>query len=113
MKTLEELTESIITDLGANFKSDDKDFLTFLVSEVFNDALICSNRDYKCVDDDSKATQIDLLSSNIRKACKTIYLSRGAEDVKSNSLSGISNTYDNAVETMKSDIIKQGKRIVR
>lgn len=108
------LLQSIITDLGANFNSDDETLLSALLDEVTNDALFISNRD-QLVDTNSATLekQLDYLSSNIRRAVKTIYLQRGAEDVKSQSLSGLSSSYDEAVESMKRDIIRSGKRIVR
>lgn len=112
---LQSLKESIITDLGDNFKSGDESLIKQLLEEVLNDALIISNRDKLYVNetDETDSTQIKVLSSNIRKAVKTIYLQRGAEDVVSNSVSGLSNSYDAAIETMSKDIIRQGKRIIR
>lgn len=111
---LESLKKSIITDLGDNFKSGDESLIKQLLEEVLNDALIISNRDKLYVNEtDDDSTQIKVLSSNIRKAVKTIYLQRGAEDVVSNSVSGLSNSYDAAIETMSKDIIRQGKRIIR
>lgn len=105
--TKQELLESIKTDLDANYRNDE-DVLNELFEEVLNDALFISNRKslYSIADE----TQITILASNIRKCVKSIYLQRGSEDVASQSLSGISNTYDDAIERMKSDIIKQGKR---
>lgn len=107
--TKQELLESIELDLGANFK-DDSQVLQNLFDEVLNDALFISNRKTLYETDE---TQIDILASNIRRCVKTIYLQRGSEDVSSNSLSGISNTYDDAIERMKADIIKQGKRLLK
>lgn len=113
--TKENLRNSIIADLGANYYSDDNTVISALLDEVINDALFISNRD-QLVNSNEISTlesQLDVLSSNIRRAVKTIYLQRGAEDVKSQSLSGVSSTYDLAIESMKNDIIRSGKRIVR
>lgn len=104
--TKQELLESIKTDLDANYRNDD--VLNELFEEVLNDALFISNR--ISLYQTKQEEQISILASNIRKCVKSIYLQRGSEDVTSQSLSGISNTYDDAVERMKSDIIKQGKR---
>lgn len=105
--TKETLLKSIKADLSDNYREDDEVF-DELFEEVLMDALYISNR--KSLYENNPEEQITLLASNIRKCVKTIYLQRGAEDVTSNSLSGISNTYDDAIERMKADIIKQGKR---
>lgn len=105
--TKEKLLESIKTDLNANYRNDDE-VLNDLFEEVLNDALFISNR--KKLYETSEEEQITILASNIRKCVKSIYLQRGSEDVTSQSLSGISNTYDDSIERMKADIIKQGKR---
>lgn len=105
--TKENLLESIKTDLNANYRNDDE-VLNDLFEEVLNDALFISNR--KSLYESNEEEQITILASNVRKCVKSIYLQRGVEDVTSQTLSGISNTYDDAIERMKSDIIKQGKR---
>lgn len=105
--TKEKLLESIKTDLNANYRNDDE-VLNDLFEEVLNDALFISNR--KKLYETSEEEQITILASNIRKCVKTIYLQRGSEDVTSQTLSGISNIYDDSIERMKADIIKQGKR---
>lgn len=97
------LLEEIKADLADNFSASDETVLGDLLEDVINDALSMANR---------PATEagVTVLSSNIKKATKTIYLQRGIEDVKSNSQSGLSNTYDDAMETMLKDIIRQNKR---
>lgn len=110
--TKQALLSSIVDDLGANFR-EDQEVLSALLDEVINDALFVSNRDQLVRTNDDLESQLDILSSNIRRAVKTIYLQRGTEDVKSQSLSGLSSTYDDAIETMKSSIVRSGKRIVR
>ncbi len=107
--TKEKLLESIKTDLNANYRNDDE-VLNDLFEEVLNDALFISNR--KKLYETNEEKQITILASNIRKCVKTIYLQRGSEDVTSQSLSGITNTYDDSIERMKADIIKQGKRLL-
>lgn len=112
--TKENLLNSIISDLDANFKNDSL-VLSALLDEVINDALFTSNRDQlvDSADTSTLESQLDVLASNIRRAVKTIYLQRGAEDTKSQSLSGLSSTYDDVIETMKNSIIRSGKRILR
>ena len=110
--TKQALLSSIVDDLGANFQ-EEQELLGTLLDEVINDALFISNRDQLVRTNEDLEPQLDILASNIRRAVKTIYLQRGAEDVKTQSLSGLSSTYDEAIETMKSSIIRSGKRIVR
>ena len=107
-----ELFNSLIQDLGANYKGDDE-VLSALLDDVIGDALFVSNRDQLVKDSETMDEQIGILSSNIRRAVKTIYLQRGSEDVKSQSLAGLSSGYDEVFETLKNGIIRNGKRIVR
>ena len=101
-----EILNEIISDLGDNYVNEDSAVLTSIMNDVITSALYVSNRR---VENESK---LKILKDNIKKATKTIYLRRGTEDVTSNSSSGLNNTYDNAIETMTSDIIKQNKRIL-
>ena len=110
--TKQNLFNSIVADLGANYRNEDSRLLGALLDDVVNDALLVSNRRWLATDDEKLEAQLSVLSSNIKKAVKSIYLLRGAEDVKSQSLSGISSTYENATETMTYDIIRTGKRIL-
>lgn len=108
--TKADLLSSIIADLGANYHENDDVLIEALFDEVVNDALIVSNRyQYK---ETALEAQLDILSSNIRKAVKSIYLLRGAEDVKSQSVSGLNSTFENAIETMNYDIIRSNKRVL-
>jgi len=107
--TKADLLSSIIADLGANYQQTDNELLGALLDEAVNDALIVSNRlQYK----NNLEAQLDVLGSNIRKCVKSMYLIRGAEDVKSQSVSGLSSTYENAIETMNYDIIRSNKRVL-
>lgn len=112
MTIQETLRDEIIANLADNFRAGDEEILGDILEGVIDDALLMSNRKYKAVDSDSREAQIIVLASNIKKAVKTIYLQRGVEDVRSNSQSGLSNTYDVAMETMLSDIIRQNKRLM-
>lgn len=102
----EKILQEIIDDLADNYMND-KSVLASLLDEVISDALSISNRLHKI----DKEAQLKILKSNIKKAVKTIYLQRGSEDTKSRSESGISNSYDDAIETMKNDIIRENKRL--
>ena len=111
--TKQDLLSSIISDLGANYKEEFAELLGALLDEVIDDALLVSGRDQLAKTDSGYEEQLKILSSNIRKAVKSMYLLRGAEDVKSQSVSGMNATYENAIETMNYDIIRTGKRILR
>ncbi len=100
------ILNEIISDLGDNFVSTDNAVLTSIMNDVITSALYVSNRRVE------SESNLNLLKDNIKKATKTIYLRRGTEDVTSNSSSGLNNTYDNAIQTMTSDIIKQNKRVL-
>lgn len=118
--TKESLLQSIELDLGANFKSEDRILLGQLLDECIEDALVTSNR--KCLvsvtsdgsyEPNSLSNQLAILSSEIRRAVKSIYLQRGSEDVNSQSLSGISSSYDDVRKRMRDDIVCNGKRLFR
>lgn len=103
----EKILDEIIKDLSDNYRND-KEVLTSLLDDIINDALFISNRRFKT----DKEEQLTILKSNIKKAVKSVYLQRGSEDVSSNSESGTSNTYEQVVEVMTLDIIRQNKRIM-
>ena len=106
MAFAEDVFNEIVADLADNYVSTDESVLKNILSDVIEDALSVSNRVYS-------ENNLQILKSNIKKATKSIYLLRGVEDVKSNSQSGLSNTYDNVMETMMWDIIRQNKRVLR
>ncbi len=112
--TKNELKNSIIADLGANYQESDSELLGALLDEVINDALIISNRQYT-LDIESEETlekQITILASEIRLCVKSIYLQRGSEDVSSISQLGISSVFEDAKRKMREDIIKGNKRVL-
>ena len=106
--TKTQLLASIISDLGANYKAEDETLLTELLDEVTNNALRFSNRRLKTNVDD----QIEILAPEIRRCTKSLYLQRGSEDVSSQNQSGLNSKYTNALERMRQDIYKGGKRIL-
>ncbi|MBR0471707.1 MAG: hypothetical protein IJI98_03295 [Methanosphaera sp.] len=102
------IQNEIIAELGDMYDATDSAVLYDILDDVITDALYVSNRQYKS----NRNDQLTILKSNIKKATKTIYLQRGTEDVTSETQSGISKTYDIAMETMKQDIIRQNKRLL-
>ena len=89
----------IIADLGANYK-DDKEVLAEILEEVSSIASDISNRR----EDDVK------LFPHIKKAVKAIYLSRGAEGLKSRNEGSISSSFEDVIDNLKNNIIKTGLR---
>lgn len=94
------MLDKIINDLGANYNDNDYDVLEDILDEVSSIASNISNRKA----DDEK------LYPYIKKTVKSMYLSRGAEGIKSQSKSGVSDTYEDIVEVLRNDIIKNGLR---
>lgn len=94
------MLDKIINDLGANYNESDYEVLEDIIDEVSSIASNISNRE----ENDEK------LYPYIKKAVKAMYLSRGAEGIKSQSESGVSDTYEDIVEVLRNDIIKNGLR---
>lgn len=91
--------EKIIEDLGENFKND-REVLKDILEEVSSIASDISNRK----SDDEK------LYPYIKKAVKAIYLCRGAEGMISRGEGSISSSYEDIIEKLRNDIIKNGVR---
>lgn len=106
--TQNELLQSVITDLGVNFVSTDEALLGVILGEVVNNALSISNRTNKDLE-----KSITLMQGEIRRCAKSLYLQRGAEDVNSQTASGLNAKYTDAYERLRNDIIKNGKRLLR
>lgn len=94
----------IIKDLAENFRGDEE-VLENLINDITAQALFISNRKN---DDFNK----NILKTEIINCVKSLYLQRGAEDVSSRSESGVSSTYSDAIEKLRNDIIKNGKRVL-
>lgn len=98
------MLEEIKAELGSNYTEATDAMIQDLLDEVTTNALFISNRE-------NTAENIAKLSYEIKQCVKSLYLLRGSEDVTSRSESGVSSTYTNAYETMRNNIIKNGKRI--
>lgn len=111
--TKQELKTAIVNDLGANYDSTDSGVVDSILDDVINDALLISNRFNKAqASEEAMAKHLAVLSSDIKQCVKTLYLRRGSEDVKQQSQSGLSGTFDNANQTMRDSIIRSGKRLL-
>lgn len=91
--------DKIIADLGANYK-EDKEVLEEILKEVSSIASDISNRQK----DDEK------LFPYIKKAVKAIYLCRGSEGLQSRGEGSISSSYEDIIEKLRNDIIKNRLR---
>ena len=94
------MLDKTINDLGANYNKNDEEVLEDILSEVSSIASNISNRN---VDDEK-------LYPYIKKAVKAIYLCRGAEGMQSTSESGVSSSFEDIIDKMRNDIVKNGLR---
>lgn len=94
--------EKIIEDLGANYRND-REVLKDILEEVSSIASDISNRK----SDDKK------LYPYIKKAVKAIYNCRGAEGMTSRGEGSISSSYEDIIEKLRNDIIKNGVRRIK
>lgn len=94
------MLDKIINDLGANYNNKDEEVLEDILSEVSSIASNISNRK---VEDEK-------LYPYIKKTVKAIYLCRGAEGMQSTSESGVSSSFEDIIDKMRNDIVKNGLR---
>ena len=94
------MLEEIKKSLGANYKEDDEDVLIDILEEVTSIASNISNRN----------EQDKMLKPYIFKTAKAIYLNRGSEGLKSLNESGVSSTFEDNIEILRNNIIKNGIR---
>ena len=99
------MLEKIIEDLADNFQAGDEQVLQEYIDETTLDALSISNRK-------NTTSNIELLTSDIKKCVKAKYLLRGSEGSKSLSDSGKSTSFEDPTETMRIEIVKAGKRVI-
>lgn len=86
--------------LGANYLEDTDEVLREIIRTMTSVACDVSNRE--CND--------ERLFPYINKAVRAEYLARGAEGLLSNSEGSISNSFEDIVEKMRSNIVKNGVR---
>lgn len=94
------LFDSIKRDLADNYRGDDK-VLMDLIDEVSTIAVNISNN------------KVDILSPYIKKCVKAEYLARGGEGTKSLSEGGKSLSFENNINIMREDIIKNHLRLMK
>ncbi len=86
--------------LGANYVENTDEVLKKLIEEITSIACDISNRE--CND--------EKLFPYISKAVRSEYLTRGAEGLLSNVEGSISNSFEDIVDKMRSNMIKNGVR---
>lgn len=98
MEQKKENINKIIEDLGVNYQNDEE-VLKEILEEVNSIAFDISN---------NKNT--DKLFPYVKKATKAIYLCRGAEGLQSQNVGSISNSFEDIIDKLRNDIIKNGLR---
>ena len=94
------MLDKIKLNLGANYIEDADEVLQDIINDVTSIACDISNRN----NEDEK------LFPYIKDAVKSEYLSRGAEGLLSRSEGSQSSSFQDIVEKMRNDIIKNGVR---
>ena len=97
----QEEIEKIKADLGENYQNDEE-VLQEIIKEVSSIAFDISHNKKK-----------EKLYPYIKKAVKAMYLARGAEGLQNKSEGSISNSYEDIVEKLRNDIIKNGLRRIQ
>lgn len=97
------MLNEIISELGDNYNSNDESVLNEILEEVTANALTISNRA------DNTENKV-FLKQEIKSCVKGIYLQRGAEGLTSLSQSGISSNFNDCMDKLRNDIIRNGKR---
>lgn len=99
------ILESIISNLSDNYNSDDLKIINDILDDVITNAFFFSNRE-------ENEKNLKLLSLEIKHCVKSIYLQRGVEDVDNLNESGRSSSYVDALNKLRTDIVKNGKRVM-
>ena len=94
------MLNKIIADLDINYRGD-VEVLQDIISDISTQAMIISNR-----------KNITGLEFEIKQAVKSVYLSRGSEDVKALTESGRTSNYKDAIEELRNNIVANGKRVI-
>lgn len=97
------MIDEIISELGDNYNSDDESVLNNILEEVTANALTISNLS-------NNIQNQDYLKQEIKSCVKGIYLQRGSEGLNNLSQSGINSSFNDCMDKLRNDIIKNGKR---
>lgn len=91
--------DKIKSDLGANYREEDEKVLEDILEEISSIAFNISNNRNK-----------EELFPYIKTAVKSTYIRRGTEGMNSSSEGGESYSYDDIIEKLRNDIIKNRLR---
>lgn len=97
------MINEIINELGDNYNSDDESVLNNILEEVTANALTISNLS-------NNIQNQEYLKQEIKSCVKGIYLQRGSEGLKNLNQSGTNSSFDDCMDKLRNDIIKNGKR---
>lgn len=95
--------DKVVADLGSNYRKEDREVLEEAIDEVSLIASDISNR---------KSTDTKLFPY-VKKAVKAMYLARGAEGLKSRGEGSLSSSFEDIIETLRNDLIKNGLRVMK
>lgn len=98
MEEKRENIDKIKADLGANYR-EDEEVLKEILEETNSIAFDISNNKNK-----------EQLFPYVKKAVKATYIRRGSEGMTSSSEGGESYSYEDIIEKLRNDIIKNGLR---
>ena len=88
----------IINDLGANYRNDEE-VLKEILEEVNSIAFDISNNKDK-----------DKLFPYVKRAVKAEYIARGAEGITSKTEGSVSNQFEDIIDKLRNNIVKNGLR---
>lgn len=101
----QQLLNNIILDLAENYQENTKELINSILDDGITNAFIISKRI-------KNEDNLKILIPEIKDYVKTIYLRRGTEDVNSLSESGRSSNFEDALEKMRTNIVRNGKRVL-
>ncbi len=111
--TYNEILQKIISRLGSNYEQENLNVLKDLLEEKINLASHISNREIDVSpESEEKDENLEILSPEIIQATIIGYQERGVESTHSQSELGQSNTFIDVDETLRTNIIKNGKRVI-
>lgn len=97
------MINEIINELGDNYNSDDENVLNNILEEVTANALTISNLE-------NNIQNQEYLKQEIKSCVKGIYLQRGSDGLKSLNQSGTNSSFNDCIEKLRNDIVRNGKR---
>lgn len=97
------MINEIINELGDNYNSDDESVLNNILEEVTANALTISNLS-------NNIQNQEYLKQEIKSCVKGIYLQRGSDGLKSLNQSGTNSSFNDCIEKLRNDIVRNGKR---